>query len=338
MRSVPRVIAFACVVAAVNGTGQMLRARQQTKTPPPTVKPEQTYAVPETKPGEVLRVSGFYHTASCSVVKRYQSTPIHIHDALKQGLIACAVCNPNQEPSVKAILDVDRETERVRLEAAAAAERAIAKEAADRDAAERKRIESDRAKAAEAERVRLATAPVLRASGADSQAAAEAAAAKADNTESVFRAAFRRLIQAKAPEYSGPLTVHETDALKIFVSGPVALFEIKAAERVRKFEPLGKVAWQDNVLILVAPSMIDSPDIERVVLQRNGVTVPPISSTLVAHELVSRMGAKALIHSGEIYYPLSAFAPGQTVKLTAVPASGTNIVKVFTDAELRRIQ
>ncbi len=54
--------------------------------------------------------------------------------------------------------------------------------------------------------------------------------------------------------------------------------------------------------------------------------------------MTTPMGAKAVVHGAAVYYPLSAFDPGVTVVLTAIPVSGARIVKNFTDTELRRIQ
>lgn len=66
----------------------------------------------------------------------------------------------------------------------------------------------------------------------------------------------------------------------------------------------------------------------------------PLRTTLVPRQMVTRIGAKEVIHSGEVVYPLSAFAPGAgvTVTVVAIPASGPNITKIFDSLELRTIQ
>lgn len=154
-----------------------------------------------------------------------------------------------------------------------------------------------------------------------------------------FESAFEKQIRKLAPEYdNNNAWVWTSDALWIAVVGPVENYCSKLSEQVRKMEPLKTAVWSPNIDIVVQPQQIDSPDIVRVVVTRNGAIVPPETSTLLATEMTTRMGAKAMLHSGNIGYAVDAFAPGAKVVVTAIPDQGRNIVKTFTDAELRRIQ
>jgi hypothetical protein len=114
-----------------------------------------------------------------------------------------------------------------------------------------------------------------------------------------FRTAFLTAAQKLAPEFTGMQSVVLSKALTILISGPLGLFLIDAGERVRKFEPLTPPhAWRPEVDIIIGPDQIDAPDIEKVIVQRNGVIVPPLRTALIAREMVTRMGAKSMIHVG----------------------------------------
>ena len=97
----------------------------------------------------------------------------------------------------------------------------------------------------------------------------------------------------------------------------------------------GRNVWASGVHILVNPSRIDAPDIEKIVVQRNGNLVAATRATLAPHELATATGAKRMIHSGDVIYPLSAFEPGLDVSVTviAIPASGSNITRTFDALE-----
>ena len=269
-----------------------------------------------------------YHLADCPFVKAQNYTMVEVpyDDLSASDLTPCSVCHPEKDAAVLAAMDAATGRRLAAADRAKAAERARAATAAAATKAK-----------ADAERARLATAPVARASQAQAQAIAERAAATAGNDEAKFTAAFRAGLAAVAPEYRGLLPVYSNNGLAIVATGPVAELELAAKERVRKFQPLGALLWTTGVTISVIPSTITAPDIERLVLQRAGVQIAPISTSLVPKELVTRMGAKASLHTGDVVFPLSAFAPGVTVTLTAIPAAGSNIIKTFTDRELRSI-
>jgi len=45
-----------------------------------------------------------------------------------------------------------------------------------------------------------------------------------------------------------------------------------------------------------------------------------------------------LINQGEVTFPCSAFAPGGSVNVTAIPASGSNFVKVLDSETLTKLK
>ncbi len=93
-------------------------------------------------------------------------------------------------------------------------------------------------------------------------------------------------------------------------------------------------------MIGINPTRIDSPDIEKVIVQRNGVTVALTASSLSLRQLTSSMGAKTQLHAGTVSFPLSALEPGTgvSVKIILVPATGNNIIRTYGSIDLRAFQ
>jgi hypothetical protein len=119
---------------------------------------------------------------------------------------------------------------------------------------------------------------------------------------------------------------------------PYQAFRDSLSEAVRKREPISEVPVPTGVTIFVSPGRIDSPDIERIVVERNGQVVAPIANSLRLTEMTSRMGVKRLVHSGEVTFACAAFAPGASVTVTAIPTVGRNYVKVLQSDELRKLK
>lgn len=167
-------------------------------------------------------------------------------------------------------------------------------------------------------------------------------AQKSGGDPKAFGEAFMPLVRILAPEYGlDPfnlgVTVYRTDALDITVLGQVAVFHTAFAERIRKMESTDSVPWRPGVFVVVWPRQIGSPDIEKIVLKRNGVIVEPVSTTLRVTNLSTASGATRSIHQGDVAFPASAFAPGAEVVLIAIPAAGENIVWTFKESELKKI-
>jgi hypothetical protein len=292
-----------------------LSAQQQTAIKVPTVY--------------LMEGSSDYHLKTCSLAQRHAITPILLTD-VHAG--PCLVCHPVRDPEVAAYYAAIKKTTDDKAKAAAEA-RAAAKAKADSETARKTAT-------AAAERQRLAATPLVRITQAKAREIASAAAGTADNNPTAFQTKFRSQLRALAPDYDGVQVIESTEGLKIYLAGPLAQFEADAMERVRKFQPIGSASWIPEISIIVGPERIDSLDIEKVIVQRNGVNVAPLRSTLAPHELTTAMGAKKMIHAGTVSFPLEAFAnwSGITVKVIAIPASGSNIVKTFDAFQLRSVQ
>src|SRR4029077_20144788 len=115
-------------------------------------------------------------------------------------------------------------------------------------------------------------------------------------------------------------------------------FRLGLLEALRKKEPLGEGVVPLGVSVVVSPSRIDAPDIEKILVDRDPRPVTPIASSLKPTELVTAMGARRMLHAGTVMFPCSAFAPGAFVVITAIPASGENLVKVMQPEELRTLK
>lgn len=266
----------------------------------------------------VLVLGGEYHVATCPKLNGQSPTTMSLADAMRAESGPCRVCAPNDhDPAIKTFVvnyavAISRELEPARRAAAAA---------------ERKRKEGD---------------PFVRVTASQAEAISADAVGQAKNDSDAFRKTFLAAIAKTAPEFSLLAgVISNSDALSINIAGPLGVFLSSASERVRKFEPLTPPpVWSPAIHVIVSPSRIDAPDIEKIIVQRNGSIVVALGSTLAPHELVTASGAKRMIHSGVVTYALSAFEPGPDVTVTviAIPESGTNITRTFDSIELRAIQ
>jgi hypothetical protein len=127
-----------------------------------------------------------------------------------------------------------------------------------------------------------------------------------------------------------------SDALTVVVAFPYEAYNFALTEQIRKREPIAAVKPDIGVRIVVAPKQIDAPDIEKIIVERDGRPMQPMLNQLTRTAMTTRMGAKAMIHAGSVLYACSAFAPGGDVTVTAVPASGDNFSKTFSSEWLAK--
>jgi hypothetical protein len=303
----------------------------------------QTSSIP---PGpSVLVLDGEYHAAHCPKLTGHEPKTMGLADAMRSGAGPCHVCQPNDDSAVGTFartyaVAIGREMEAARRDAEAARAAVTAERARLREKAENERIAEVRSKA-EAELKRREAEPLVRVTESQARAILTEAARQSQNDRDAFSPVFLVAVAKFAPEFKGPQIVTSSAALEVVVSGPLGYFLAAARERIRKYEPLVPApAWSPGVHIVITPQQTDAPDIEKVIVQRNGNTIEALRSSLAVHELVSRTGAKRMIHGGEVTYPLSAFEPGVDVMVTvtAIPASGSNITRRFGPIDLRAIQ
>jgi hypothetical protein len=159
-----------------------------------------------------------------------------------------------------------------------------------------------------------------------------AAEARGDKNEMVL--ALDRRFRARWGDFeSFPVSIVRREDLTITLSTPYMTYRWALAEHLRMGGPLGGIPWIESGVVTVGPDRIGAPDITRVVVDRDGKAVPPLESLLKAMSFTNGSGETAVIHAGEVRFPMSAFAPGAAVTLTAVPHAGASFV--FTlDASL----
>lgn len=136
----------------------------------------------------------------------------------------------------------------------------------------------------------------------------------------------------------GPgIAIHYEEGLLVSLFYPYSSYRFALGEAIRQRESIATVDIPTVVSIHVSPSQIDAPDIVRVIVERNGKVVAPIANTLRPTVFTTRLGAKSLLHSGALTFSCTAFAPGGRVMVTAIPESGDNFEKVFSQTELASI-
>jgi hypothetical protein len=137
---------------------------------------------------------------------------------------------------------------------------------------------------------------------------------------------------------TGNILIGGTNPLFMMATFPYASYRLRLVEAMRKRDPIDRVQVPDAVRIQVEPSRIDGPDIIKIIVERDGKTIEPLSNTLAPKELVTRLGAKVVLHSGVVTYPCSAFAEGATVTITAIPESGSNLTRTIPSKMLATLK
>jgi hypothetical protein len=159
------------------------------------------------------------------------------------------------------------------------------------------------------------------------------AEARGDKNEIVL-ALDRRVRERWGDFESFPITIVRREDLSIVLSTPFMSYRRALAEYLRMGDALDRIPWIPSAVVSISPSRLDSPDIIRVVLERNGKAVPPSEMLLKPMTFTNGSGDSATIHAGEVRFPMSAFAPGATVTIAAVPARGESFTYELDESQL----
>jgi hypothetical protein len=125
---------------------------------------------------------------------------------------------------------------------------------------------------------------------------------------------------------SFPVSIVRREDLSITLSTPYMTYRRALADHLRMSDSLAGIKWIEGGVVTVSPGRIGAPDITRVVVERDGKPVPPLEILLRAMSFTNGSGETAVIHAGDVRFPMSAFAPGAAVTLTAVPQDGASFV------------
>lgn len=145
-----------------------------------------------------------------------------------------------------------------------------------------------------------------------------------------------RRVRAQWGEFeSFPISVVRRDDLVITLTTPYMGYRRSLANYLKIGRRAADVPWVDAVVIAVSPGRIGAPDVREVVVTRGGAAVAPLKSALRPMAFTDGSGAKGVLTAGEVHFPMSAFAPGAAVVVTAQPESGEAFVLELGDGELR---
>lgn len=160
------------------------------------------------------------------------------------------------------------------------------------------------------------------------------AKARGDKTEIVL--AFDERFRERFGDFeSFPITIVKREDLSVVLSTPFMTYRRSLAEYLRMGDPLAKIPWIPTAVVNVGPLQLGAPDITRVVVERNGKPVAPAENLLKPMKFTNGNGDSATIHAGDVRFPMSAFAPGATVIVSAVPQSGEPFVVTLDESQLQ---
>ena len=171
--------------------------------------------------------------------------------------------------------------------------------------------------------------------------AADAAAKQAKADPEKFQSLYLKRIRALVPEFSETgLTVWSDSGFGVYLIGPTSLVGHNRYEAIRakKTVPPAEDQWKNSVSVNLRVKRLDSLDIVKIILTRDGAVVASIGGSLQAKEKTSLIGVRTTRHEGILEYPIAAFDRGAEVVFTLVPRTGASIVRMLSEKELRSIQ
>ena len=137
---------------------------------------------------------------------------------------------------------------------------------------------------------------------------------------------------------SFPITIVKREDLSIVLSTPFMTYRRTLVEYLRMGDPLARIPWIPSAVVTIGPLQLGAPDIARVVVERDGKPVPPSDSLLKPMRFTNGSGDTAVINAGEVRFPMSAFAPGATVIVSAVPRAGDPFVLTLDESQLQTLK
>jgi hypothetical protein len=157
--------------------------------------------------------------------------------------------------------------------------------------------------------------------------------ARGDKTEVVL--ALDEKFRARFGDFeSFPITMVRREDLSIVLSTPFMTYRRALAEYLRMGDPLAKIPWIPAAVINVGPMQLGAPDITSLVVERDGKPVPPLDNGLKPMTFTNGNGESAVIHAGDVRYPMSAFAPGAVVRIVATPRNGEPFELTLEESQL----
>jgi hypothetical protein len=151
--------------------------------------------------------------------------------------------------------------------------------------------------------------------------------------------ALDRRVRARWGDFeSFPVSIVRRQEITISLATPYMSYRRALIEHLRMREPLTAIPWVETAVVSVNPERLEAPDITRVVVRRGGEEIAPAKNLLRPMSFTNGRGDTASLHAGEIHYPISAFAPGALVSISAIPASGDPLTLTLDDGQLRQLK
>jgi hypothetical protein len=137
---------------------------------------------------------------------------------------------------------------------------------------------------------------------------------------------------------SFPVSLLRRDDLSILLSTPYMTYRRALAESLRIGESVTNIPWVPAAVVTVTPVQIGAPDITAILLERSGKRVAPIENHLRPMSFANGHDQTAVLHAGEVRFPMSAFAPDGPVTITATSAAGERFAFVVDAGLLRTLK
>jgi hypothetical protein len=137
---------------------------------------------------------------------------------------------------------------------------------------------------------------------------------------------------------SFPISIVRRQDLAVLLTTPYMAYRRTLANYLRINRPLDEIPWIAAAVVEVEPARIDAPDIVRIAVDRGGAPVAPLEDLLKPRTYMNGNGEQAVIHGGEVRFPLSAFTPGSPVTIAAIPQAGAAFVMRLNDEQLRTLK
>ena len=137
---------------------------------------------------------------------------------------------------------------------------------------------------------------------------------------------------------SFPISIVRREDLAVLLTTPYMAYRRTLANYLRINRPLDEIPWVAAAVVDVEPARIDAPDIIRIVVDRGDASVAPLEDLLKPRTYMNGNGEQAVIHGGEVRFPLSAFAPGAPVTIAAIPQAGAALAMSLNDEQLRTLK
>jgi len=135
-----------------------------------------------------------------------------------------------------------------------------------------------------------------------------------------------------------PISIVRREDLLVTLSTPYMAYRKGVIDVLRTKRPISVVPWVDAAVVSVSPARLGAPDIEAVVLTRDGQEVAPTRSTLRPMTFSNGAGEEGVLRAGDVHFPIAALAPGAKVALSVRPRNADAFQYTFSEAELTTLK